>query len=270
MGDDDTSGPLKFLRLAPTVAATETRRREPPTICRTTSTVRPRASPSVRSALLRRRDGPRTVPSPGLRTSRRSPSTLPARARAPSWTAIPHQQHQGRDRSEGASPSMRGNDFTSRPALSRRVNESGRDAVTPSTRTTLNGRLTHAPHADHRSTCSGTSSSQGFNERVFGDHNNPTCPLRTYVDATGKGSIHAGRNYWHDANNNSWIVRVHVRHGHLCRTTRTAGIVWIGNDPDVDRYVTSSSPPTTHSSVQGTRSSRSSGSGRSMSPGTAA
>jgi hypothetical protein len=44
-------------------------------------------------------------------------------------------------------------------------------------------------------TGTGNQVMQGFNERLFGVSNNPTCPL-------DNEALKPGRNYWHDANNN--------------------------------------------------------------------
>jgi hypothetical protein len=44
---------------------------------------------------------------------------------------------------------------------------------------------------------------QGFNLRIFGVMNNPSCPTEdtTWADPDEPAPFTAGRNYWHDANN---------------------------------------------------------------------
>ena len=43
----------------------------------------------------------------------------------------------------------------------------------------------------------------GFNERIFGDPTNPACPTEniSWTGPPAKAPFTAGRNYWHDANN---------------------------------------------------------------------
>jgi hypothetical protein len=103
---------------------------------------------------------------------------------------------------EGCKPFYAKNDFT-------------RDPPCPSGVTSWSGMQSPAPPFDAEwppYTCALTQTTgapapgqliAGFNERVFGDPSNPTCPTENtlWTGPPAKAPFTQGRNYWHDANN---------------------------------------------------------------------